>query len=419
MKVESITDSNGNDVSSNPNHLANLNPLRYRSYFYDTETGFYWLNTRYYDPAIGRFINADGATAGVSGTVIGYNLFAYCFNNPINLFDKNGSWPDWNKVLEGTLLATIGILTVAAVISSGGTCAPLVAAAYSVVGTSGVIATAVGASEVVEGFTESNPIKEEIGDYNYNTLKNGSLAVISLSPIVLPLGSSLSVCFVAGTEVAAEFGLTAIENIKEGDYVWATDPDTGETELKRVVQTFVNQTNELLHITVNGEEIVTTPEHPFYVPGKGWTSAICLRAGDMLVMLNGEYAIVERIQHEILESPITVYNFEVEDFHSYYVGKSSILVHNDCGEWKTIIESKNAYKTVKKFDEVQTKMYELALQKLANGNYDGLHLHYPSNGYLAADIHGFGKGRGNGRILYQIFEGIIEISEDNIKHYKK
>ena len=70
--------------------------------------------------------------------------------------------------------------------------------------------------------------------------------------------------------------------------------------------------------------------HPFYSPVKGWTSAIDLRAGDILVMLNGEYVVVEQVQHELLESPETTYNFEVEDFHTYYVGKYSILAHNAC-----------------------------------------------------------------------------------------
>ena len=70
--------------------------------------------------------------------------------------------------------------------------------------------------------------------------------------------------------------------------------------------------------------------HPFYVPNSGWVKAIELRAGDILVLQSGKYVIVEKIQHEILETPVTVYNFEVEDFHTYYVGESSILVHNDC-----------------------------------------------------------------------------------------
>ena len=105
--------------------------------------------------------------------------------------------------------------------------------------------------------------------------------------------------------------------------------------IKKVVRTFVNETNELVEVTVNGETIKSTPSHPFYVPQKGWTSAISLRAGDILVLSNGEYVIVEQIQHELLESPIKVYNFEVEDFHTYYVSANAdsdefVLVHNSC-----------------------------------------------------------------------------------------
>ena len=62
----------------------------------------------------------------------------------------------------------------------------------------------------------------------------------------------------------------------------------------------------------------------------GWTLAKNLRAGDILVLSNGELVIVEWIKHEILESPVKVYNFEVEDFHTYFVGESSVLVHNQC-----------------------------------------------------------------------------------------
>jgi hypothetical protein len=81
---------------------------------------------------------------------------------------------------------------------------------------------------------------------------------------------------------------------------------------------------------VNGDEIVCTPEHPFYSPIKGWTAAIHLRAGDTLVTVNGEYVVVEQVQHEILENTITVYNFEVQDYHTYYVTNVGVLVHNVC-----------------------------------------------------------------------------------------
>ena len=69
--------------------VLNLNPIRYKSYYYDTETGFYYLQSRYYDPITTRFINADGLISTGTG-VLGYNMFVYCNNNPIMNYDSNG-----------------------------------------------------------------------------------------------------------------------------------------------------------------------------------------------------------------------------------------------------------------------------------------------------------------------------------------
>ena len=57
----------------------------------------YYLNSRYYNPRMGRFISADNRVSGVGGNVIGYNVFAYCMNNPINMSDSSGHWPQWIK----------------------------------------------------------------------------------------------------------------------------------------------------------------------------------------------------------------------------------------------------------------------------------------------------------------------------------
>lgn len=137
-------------------------------------------------------------------------------------------------------------------------------------------------------------------------------------------------CFVAGTMIATEEGHLPIEDIKVGDHVWATDPETGVTDLKKVVNTFINETTAVTHVTINGEVITSTQTHPYYVVGQGWTLAGNLRAGDILVMLNGEKVVLELVQHEILETPVTTYNFEVADFHTYYVGTYNVLVHNKC-----------------------------------------------------------------------------------------
>lgn len=154
-------------------------------------------------------------------------------------------------------------------------------------------------------------------------------------------------CFVEGTLILTESGQIPIEDIRVGDYVYAENPETGEKELKAVVQTFINKTEELVHVYIEGEEIIATPEHPFYTPCKGWIEAVSLRAGDILVLQSGRYVIVEKIQHEILEAPITVYNFEVADFHTYYVGDEGVLVHNMCAKKSDIKQIEDVAKRMK------------------------------------------------------------------------
>ena len=74
----SITDADGNKITDRT-HIAYVNPLRYRGYYYDVETEFYYLNSRYYDPRPGRFINADTYVATGQG-IVGNNMFTYCGN---------------------------------------------------------------------------------------------------------------------------------------------------------------------------------------------------------------------------------------------------------------------------------------------------------------------------------------------------
>ena len=92
----SVHDKDGKKTTD-ATFIGHINPLRYRGYYYDTETGFYYVSSRYYDPEIGRWINADNAIAGVGGDIRGYNLFAYCMNDPVNMSDHTGYWPQWIK----------------------------------------------------------------------------------------------------------------------------------------------------------------------------------------------------------------------------------------------------------------------------------------------------------------------------------
>ena len=89
-------DAWGNILSSSGS-MTEKNPLRYRGYYYDSETGFYYLQSRYYDPTNHRFINADSYASTGQGFV-GTNMFAYCNNNPVNREDLTGQF--WSEVWE-------------------------------------------------------------------------------------------------------------------------------------------------------------------------------------------------------------------------------------------------------------------------------------------------------------------------------
>ena len=78
------------NVLSQSGSMAGVNPLRYRGYYRDSETGFYYLQSRYYDPATRRFINADVYSSTDSSDAVSCNMFAYCGNNPVLLYDPNG-----------------------------------------------------------------------------------------------------------------------------------------------------------------------------------------------------------------------------------------------------------------------------------------------------------------------------------------
>ena len=99
--------------------LADINPLRYRGYYYDAETGFYYLQSRYYDPEIGRFINADSYASTDATGLLSTNMFAYCENNPVMRVDPTGElfWDildvfmaalSWDDFLESPSLVNLG-----------------------------------------------------------------------------------------------------------------------------------------------------------------------------------------------------------------------------------------------------------------------------------------------------------------------
>ena len=118
-------DAWGNTLSTQTNGIwgstvSSLNPFGYRSYYYDSDTGLYYLQSRYYDPQVRRFINADSVMAGLDGG-LGYNLFAYCFNNPVNMSDPTGHWPSWatKLVAAAAVVAVVAVVAAVTVATAG------------------------------------------------------------------------------------------------------------------------------------------------------------------------------------------------------------------------------------------------------------------------------------------------------------
>ncbi len=140
----------GNDDNENL-AIKNINPFRYRSYYYDTETCLYYLESRYYDPELCRFLNPDTIDyLGDGEEMHNYNLFAYCGNNPVMYSDPQGhkSIPWWGKLLLGVGFLVAGAAVASATVATGGaaTFASTLIAGIKTAAISGAIAAGTSAS---------------------------------------------------------------------------------------------------------------------------------------------------------------------------------------------------------------------------------------------------------------------------------
>ncbi|WP_051206028.1 polymorphic toxin-type HINT domain-containing protein [Butyrivibrio sp. FC2001] len=147
---------------------------------------------------------------------------------------------------------------------------------------------------------------------------------------IIKNGGTIDACFVAGTQIKTPEGNKNIEDIEVGDDVYSCNYCTGEQGIKDVADVFVHDSNIIVNVEFDDENICTTYEHPFYVLGEGFKAAAELQIGDSLCLLDGTNRNVESISFSYSDTPVRVYNFEVEDWHTYYVSDTGVLVHNKC-----------------------------------------------------------------------------------------
>ena len=180
------------------------NPIRYRGYYYDIDLGLYYIQSRYYDSNIGRFINADGVISGANGSLHGFNLYAYCFNNPVLLTDSSGGWPQW-------------LLNVGAFISNN-----ITAPSVAFVGSAERVVKNI--IEDISNYDTGNKSEDVVFSANYFSSYYGVLVVRK------PFEGSFSFGFIALSDVAwknesknmlkHEYGHTRqLENMGWGSYI--------------------------------------------------------------------------------------------------------------------------------------------------------------------------------------------------------
>ena len=190
-------------------------------------------------------------------------------------------------------------------------------------------------------------------------------AFAELAPLKALLSGCL--CFVAGTLVHTDRGLRTIEDIRAGDRVWSRDPASGAVAYKRVRDTFVSHHTRLYHVqylprrAVGGEdgeavsadgdepaELVTTETHPFFVVNRqAFIPAAALNPGDQLQLADGGSAVVLRTTIDERREPVTTYNLDVDDFHTYFVGREGVWVHNAGIPCEDIADLISIYKRLK------------------------------------------------------------------------
>ncbi len=260
-------------------------------------------------------------------TVFTYNNYSL---DPSYYPNEDKSWWDlhWKEAVKWI---TAGILFVVGIILAIIPCTSCIGITMLKTGFSyGISGLLMGG--IISGIVaaiQGNDILNAISDGLINGFIDGFI-LGSITGLITGSIGLASNCFKIETLVLCEEGYKRIEDIKVGDKVYAYDEKTKDKALKKVVRLFKNKTKKWIHIFADKEEIICTGEHPFYIKGRGFVKAESIFEKEEVILYNGNTSIISKIEIEYLEKEEETYNFEVEDYHTYYVSKYGVLVHNRC-----------------------------------------------------------------------------------------
>ena len=300
----------GNTTSAG---ASNTNSSQYTGRENDNN-GLYYYRARYYSPSLHRFVSQDPI-----GLIGGVNLYAYSGNSPTNLRDPSGKspcvvgaaagviiyngyqvWQELSAFMNGRKVPNGGWSGAWNILSGSVTAAATGCAVAD--GVSGLVGAGEGAAEAEAGAAAD-------------------------------AGDSCALCFPGGTLVRTKHGLVPIEKLRIGEEVLSRNLQTKKLEYRKVIGLAQPHPDKLLelHLAGSAHSLNATSDHQFFAKtasgGAGvWAPATKLRAGDLVLNVKGTWTKVTAISN--VDNTQTVYNFEVEDDHDYFVGQTGLLVHN-------------------------------------------------------------------------------------------
>lgn len=343
--------------------MANKNPFRFSGKYEDTEVGLIYYPYRYYNPSLGRWQNRDPIEEWG-----GINIYNFVGNSPANFVDPFGLadgtdpriifdflYPPQTPIQPLVPLTTIvhppimeslfptpppppPAVIRAAPRDPNMSSALIIGGQGSVLDEKFRMANAENILTTIPFEMMGNTIIR-VGERVYRITANFSQCILNSAKKIVNLADDA--CFLAGTEIETAEGPKLIEDIQEGEYVWSQNAQSGEQALRPVLHTFVHTADSVLNITVGNEVIQTTDIHPFWVTGKGWVKGADLKVGDILLKIDAETLPIQKLDRTY--GHFTVYNLEVDDFHTYFVSHEQILVHNKAAPYGFTSRGKGVY----------------------------------------------------------------------------
>ncbi|WP_339783493.1 polymorphic toxin-type HINT domain-containing protein [Paenibacillus sp. FSL R7-0313] len=323
------------------------NPFRYAGELWDDTTELQYLRARWYDPTMGRFINEDTFEGELSDP-LSQNVYSYVSNNPLKYVDPSGHIKDSTYYeIEFMLKESMSLKSKSADYWSNRSQLGVIFQKVYGDRDNMTFKFRYGVLTQTSPYSQNNTKGKAdwarqvlLADLDAYTDRTWALAqsvesiIYSATGLVGSTKGKVIIkgcnCFTAGTKVQTDEGQKNIEDIEIGDMVLAKDENNpnGEVDYKEVTNLFRNQRDDIIKLYAGDQIIETTDNHPFWVEGKGWLFANKLHEGDKLLKADGSSLSIRKVEFVNLNEPVTVYNFTVADYHTYYVTDLGIWVHN-------------------------------------------------------------------------------------------